>query len=145
MNALTRWNPVRDLEDMHGRLNRLLGRGGESSSLADADWAPLVDITEDDKEYVIKADLPEIPKDHVKVSVENGMLLITGDRTFEKEEKDLKYHRIERSYGSFSRSFSLPEDADPSKIEAHFLDGVLQVHLGKSENAKPKRFDVEVT
>ena len=145
MNALTRWNPMRDLEDMQGRLSRILGRGGESSTLAESDWAPLVDITEDDKEYVIKADLPEIPKDHVKVSVENGMLLITGDRTFEKEEKDLKYHRIERSYGSFSRSFSLPEDADPSKIEARFLDGVLQVHLAKSENAKPKRFDVEVT
>ena len=147
MNALTRWNPFRELDEMQGRLSRWFERpsGRENGLLSDADWAPPVDITEDEKEYVIKAELPDIPKDQVKVSVENGTLVITGERRFEKEEKERKYHRIERSYGSFARSFGLPDDADASKIEAKFNDGVLTVHLGKNDHAKPKRIDVNVT
>jgi HSP20 family protein len=104
----------------------------------------LVDITEDEKEWVVKADLPEVKKEDVNVTVENGVLTITGERKFEKEEKDKKYHRIERSYGNFLRSFTLPDAADSSKVTAEFKDGVLKVHLPKGEKAKPKAVEVKV-
>jgi HSP20 family protein len=109
-----------------------------------SEWTPLVDITEDEKEYLIKAELPEVKKEDVKVTVENGVLTMTGERKFEKEQKDKKYHRIERSYGSFMRSFSLPDAAAGDKVSAEFKDGVLKVHLPKSPEAKPKSIDVKV-
>ena len=108
-----------------------------------AEWAPLVDITEDDKEYVIKTELPEIKKEDVKVAVENGLLTIVGERKFEKEENK-KYHRVERAYGRFVRSFVLPDGADAEKVNAEFKDGVLKVHLPKSEKTKPKQIEVKV-
>ena len=135
MNALTRWDPFKEMEDMQSRMARLFGlaparvTNGDKESMTVTERAPLVDITEDDKEWVVKADLPEVKKDDVKVTVENGMLTITGERKFEKEEKDKKYHRIERSYGNFLRSFTLPDAADGSKVTAEFKDGVLKVHL----------------
>lgn len=109
-----------------------------------SEWTPLVDITEDEKEYLIKAELPEVKKEDVKVTVEDGVLTITGERKFEKEEKDKKYHRIERAYGSFMRSFTLPDTAAGDKVSAEFKDGVLKVHLPKSPEAKPKSIDVKV-
>lgn len=150
MNALTRWDPFRDLEEMEKRLSTLFGRapvrkeGGKEEAMTVAEWAPLVDIVEDEKEYLIKADLPEIKKEEVKVAVQDDVLTITGERKYEKEEKGKKYHRVERAYGSFARSFSLPEDADASKVNAEFKDGVLKVHLPKSEKAKPKSVEVKV-
>ena len=125
-NPVTRWNPARELEDLQHRLSNILDfptlrKNGEKEALAIAEWAPAVDITEDQKEYVVKAELPEVKKEDVKVTVENGILSITGERKFEKEEKGKKYHRIERSYGSFVRSFSLPDDADSEKVDAKFL------------------------
>ena len=107
-------------------------------------WAPSVDVTEDNKEWLVKIDLPEVKKEDVKVAVESGVLTITGDRKFEKEEKGKKYHRIERSYGSFMRSFTLPDTAAGDKVNAEFKDGVLKVHLPKSPEAKPKSIDVKV-
>ncbi|MGB9601732.1 MAG: Hsp20/alpha crystallin family protein, partial [Limisphaerales bacterium] len=89
-------------------------------------------------------ELPEVKKDDVKVTVENGVLTISGERKFEKEEKGVRYHRIERSYGYFARSFSLPEDADAEKVSAEFKDGVLKVHVAKSEKARPKQIEVKV-
>ena len=109
-----------------------------------AEWAPLVDIVEDDHEYLIKAEVPEVKKEDVKVTVQNGVLSLMGDRKFTKEEKDKKYHRVERAYGSFVRTFSLPEDADENKVSADFKDGVLQVHLPKSEKARPKNIEVKI-
>jgi HSP20 family protein len=93
---------------------------------------------------VIKVELPEIKKEDVKVTVENGTLTISGERKFEKEEKDKKYHRVERAYGSFVRSFALPGGTDGSKVSAEFKDGVLKVHLPKTEQAKPKAIEVKV-
>ena len=110
-----------------------------------AEWAPVVDISEDDKEYVIKADLPDVKKDDVKISVQDNVVGISGERKYEKEEKGKKYHRIERAYGRFMRSFTLPEDADGSKIAAEYKDGVLQVRLPKSEKAKPKTIEVKIS
>jgi HSP20 family protein len=148
MNPLTKWNPFRELEDIQNRLSSLFGRtpmrglGEEAMTLSE--WTPLVDIVEDDKEYLIKAELPEVKKEDVKVTVDNGVLTITGERKFEKEEKGRKYHRVERGYGSFMRSFALPEGAAGEKISAEFKDGVLKVHLAKSAEAKPKSIDVKV-
>ncbi|MET0254026.1 MAG: Hsp20/alpha crystallin family protein [Terrimicrobiaceae bacterium] len=148
MNALTKWNPFRELEEIQNRLGSLFGRtpvrGLGEEAITVSEWTPLVDITEDDKEYLIKAELPEVKKEDVKVTVENGTLTITGERKFEKEEKGKKYHRIERAYGSFMRSFTLPEGAAGDKVSADFKDGVLKVHLPKSAEAKPKSIDVKV-
>ena len=139
------------MEDIHDRLFNLFKNtqprtgGGEQESLTVSEWTPLVDITEDDKEYLIKAELPEVKKEEVKVTVENGLLTISGDRKIEKEEKGKRYHRVERAYGSFVRSFSLPDDADGNKVNAEFKEGVLRVHLAKSEHAKPKQIEVKVS
>ena len=148
MNPLAKWNPFRELEDIQNRLSSLFGRtplrGLGEEAMTVSEWTPLVDIAEDDKEYLIKAELPEVKKEDVKVTVENGVLTITGERKFEKEEKGKKYHRVERAYGSFMRSFTLPEGAAGDKISAEFKDGVLKVHLAKSAEAKPKSIDVKV-
>lgn len=149
-SALTRWNPLRELEDFQ---NRILGafhptsarRVNGQESLTMAEWMPVVDIAEDDKEYLITAELPEVKKDDVKVTVENGVLTITGERKFEKEENNKKYHRVERSYGSFARSFALPDDGDAAKVNAEFKDGMLKVHVTKSEAARPKQIEIKVS
>ena len=150
LNTLTRWDPFRELDELNNRLGTLYGRapvrkdGAKEETMTIAEWAPLVDIIEDEKEYLIKAELPEIRKEDVKVRVENGVLTISGERTYEKEDKGKKYHRIERAYGSFERTFTVPEDADASKVNAEFKDGVLKVHLAKDEKAKPKAVEVKV-
>ena len=112
--------------------------------MAVAEWAPLVDISEDDQEYLIKAELPEVRREDVKVTAEEGTLTIMGDRRFEKEVKGRKYHRVERAYGSFARSFSLPENANPAKVTAEFKDGVLTVHLIKTAKATPHQIEVKI-
>ena len=151
MNALARWNQLKELEALRHGLGSLLNRSpaqwpeGQEEPLAVAEWSPLVDISEDEKEYLIKAELPEVKKEDVKVTVENGVLTITGERKFEKEEKDKRYHRIERSYGSFLRSFSVPDDADDTKVNAEFKDGVLTVHLAKVAKAKPQQVEINAS
>jgi HSP20 family protein len=151
MNALNRWDPFKEMEETQSRLARFLGltppRSPDSGkeSMTITEWAPSVDIIEDDKEWLVKVDLPEVKKEDVKVTVENGVLTITGQRKFEKEEKDKKYHRIERSYGTFLRSFTLPDAADGSTVNAEFKDGVLKVHLPKSEKARAKAVEVKVS
>jgi HSP20 family protein len=150
MTTMTRWNPFRELEDLQSRITSLLGHApirasaGDEKALTVAQWAPLVDITEDDKEYLIKAELPEVRKEDVRVTVENGTLSISGERNFEKEDKGTRYHRLERSYGSFVRSFGLPDDADAQKVSAEFKDGVLRVRVGKLEKALPKSVEIKV-
>jgi HSP20 family protein len=113
--------------------------------MAVTEWSPLVDISEDDKEYLIKAELPDVKKEDVKVTAEAGTLTIMGERKFEKEVKGRKYHRVERAYGSFGRSFSLPDDASPAKVSAEFKDGMLTVHLVKDEKAKPQQVEVKIS
>jgi HSP20 family protein len=150
MNTLTRWEPIQELEELQNRLTNLFGRGGlrrangGEEALTVAEWAPLVDIIEDDKEYIIKAEIPGVTKENVKVAVENGVLTISGERKLEKEEKNKKYHRVERAYGFFARSFTLPDVADAEHVQAEFKDGELKVHLPKSEKAKPKQIEVKV-
>jgi len=108
-------------------------------------WLPPVDIEENGREYILKAELPGMKKEEVKLTVEGGTLSISGERKAEKEEKDKKYHRMERSYGAFQRSFTLPEGALAEKISAEFKDGVLLVHLPKDETAKPQAIEVKVS
>lgn len=149
INTLARYEPLQELEEIQNRLSSFFGRSpgrrrNGHGDLALADWAPTADISEDENEYVIKAELPELKKEDVKVTVENGVLTISGERKFEKEEKNKKYHRVERAYGRFARSFALPGDADASKVKAEFKDGMLTVHLPKSEKAKPKQIEVKI-
>ena len=109
-----------------------------------AQWSPLVDISEDEKEYLIRAELSGLRREDVKVTVENGVLSISGERKYEKEEQNRKFHRIERAFGSFVRIFSIPDDADAAKVTAEFKDGVLSVHLAKDEKTKPRAVEVKV-
>jgi HSP20 family protein len=118
---------------------------GREEAFGLTEWMPPVDISEDDKEYTLKAELPWMSKEDVKVTVENGVLSITGERKEEKEAKDKKYYRVERSYGSFIRSFTLPEGALADKISAEFKDGILKLHLPKDEKAKSKTVDVKIS
>ena len=148
-DPFTRWEPFKEMEDLQRQMTRLFGlppvrANGEKEFMTVSQWSPSVDVIEDDKEWLVKADLPEVKKEDVKVTVENGVLTITGERKFEKEEKDKKYHRIERSYGNFLRSFTLPDTADGSKVNAEFKDGLLKVRIAKTEKAKPKAIDVKV-
>ncbi len=150
MNALTRWKQFKELEALHRGLSSLFSRPlvpgpeGREEPLTVAEWAPLVDISEDDREYLIKAELPEVKKEDVRVAVEGGTLTILGERRFTTDEKSRKYHRIERPYGSFARNFSLPGDASRAKVSAEFKDGVLTVHLPKAVKAKPRQIAVKV-
>jgi HSP20 family protein len=152
MKTLTTWNPLREMEEFQNRFQTFFGgfptfplrfpKNGERFKMPD--WSPLVDIIEDDHEYLFKADLPEMRKDDVKVTIENGVLYISGDRRTEKEEKKRKFHRLERFFGTFERTFTVPEDADTTKILAEFHDGVLQVHLPKRPMPKPQAIEVKV-
>jgi HSP20 family protein len=148
-----RWDPFREMEEMTERLGRTFGRpllaktfpaGGAEEALITAEWAPLVDIAETEKEYVVKAELPEVKKEDVKVMLEEGVLTIQGERRLEKEEKGKKIHRIERSYGKFLRTFTVPRDVDEKKILAEFKEGILTVHVPKAEVYKPKEIEVKV-
>ena len=157
MNPLTRWetfkthwHPIKELEEMEHRLASFFGRSparseGGKEEMTVAAWVPLVDITEDDKEYLIKAELPEVQKENVKLAVHDDVLTMTGERKYEKEETNKKVHRIERAYGSFTRNFMLPEDADEGKVTADFKDGVLKVHVPKSQKAKPQSTEIRIT
>lgn len=147
---LIKWDPFRELEDVSNSLNRIFGRfparaGSDSELLTMADWTPSVDISETDTAYLIKGEIPGVKKEDVKITIEDGMITMRGERKQEKEEKDKKFHRIERSYGSFVRSFRLPDDADETAVKAEFKDGMINVTLPKSEKAKARTINVTVT
>jgi HSP20 family protein len=145
------WDPFRELEEMRNRFFAELGRGRPifrtepAVRLTSTEWMPPVDIEEDDREYLLKAELPGMKKEDVKLQVEGGTLSISGERKEEKEEKDKKHHRVERSYGAFMRSFALPEVVLSEKVSAEFKDGILTVHVPKDEKAKPKAIEVKVS
>lgn len=147
---LVKWDPFVELEDVSKQLGRIFGRlptrpEPDRELLALMDWAPTVDISETDTAYLIKGEIPGVAKENVKVNIEDGMITMRGERKHEKMQRDEKFHRIERSYGSFMRSFRLPNDVDESAIKAEFKDGMLNVTLPKSEKAKNKAIAVSVT
>ena len=145
--ALVRFDPLQELDEIQARLGRLFPvrpRTPEAGEGLFADWLPATDVHETEKEYVIKADLPEVAKEDVKVNLQEGVLTIEGERRREKEEKGKRFHKIEREYGRFVRRFALPTEVDAEKVHAEFKDGVLNVHLPKSEKATPKSIEVKV-
>lgn len=151
-HAVTGWNPLRELEDFQNRILRAFNPNpsprdgnGRQQSMAMTEWAPLVDIVEEEDAYLIDAEIPQVNKEDVKVTVENGMLTISGERKLDKEEGDkTRFHRVERAYGCFARSFALPDNSDTSKVEARFKEGMLHIRVAKSETARPKQIEVKV-
>ncbi len=140
--SLIKWEPLNEIESLFGRaLSWPMSRS--HSLLGVGDWNPRVDISESDGTYLIKADIPGVSKDAIKISLENGMLTIQGERKQEKEEDNKRFHRIERFYGSFTRSFSLPEDADPAAIKASAEGGQLTVTIPRKETT-PTSTAIEV-
>ncbi len=146
--ALVKWDPFKDLLTIQDRMNRLFDdfitktRGEED--LVRGVWSPAVDIYETDKEIVLKAELPGINKDDVVVEVKDNILLLKGERKSEKEVKEENFHRMERSYGTFQRSFTLPNTVDKDRVKASYKNGVLKIELPKTSTRKLKQIKVEV-
>jgi len=151
--AIVRWEPFRDLVSIQGRMNRLFDeafrgatrQSGDEEEWSLGSWAPAVDIFEQDGDIVLKAELPGVDPKDVDVRVENNVLTLRGERKLDNEVQKENYHRVERAYGSFSRSFTLPSVVDTEKIKADYRDGVLRVNLPKREEAKPKQISISVT
>jgi len=154
--SLIRWNPTHDLPtfpgdmlNMQREINRMFDsffRTGrhEDADLVASTWSPAVDIVEQDDDYIVKVELPGVSKDDVKITMEDNVLTIRGEKSQEKETKKGSHHRMERSYGSFQRAFTLPTTVKSDKIEASFKDGILNVKLPKAEEAKRKQIEVTV-
>jgi HSP20 family protein len=140
---ITRWEPFREMEEFFRQNSPFFGRALRRNGDVD-NWAPVADISETDGEYLIKAELPEVKKEDVKITLDNGVITISGERRHEKEKKDENEIRIESFYGTFSRSFSLPENVDAKGIRAETKDGVLRVRIPKTETAKAKPISIEV-
>lgn len=142
------WDPFRELEELSTRMHRFFGTtrpGGEDQeALASTDWAPSCDISETDKEYRVRAELPDVKKEDVHVRLEGGVLTIQGERREEKEEKGVKFHRRETSYGSFVRRFTLPSDADETKVDASFKDGMLNVAIARTKAQQPTSKEIAI-
>lgn len=143
---LTKWDPFREMEDLFTKYFSHFNRPstGNQELVVSGDWAPRTDITETDSEFTIKVEVPEISRDDIKITIDNGVLNIRGERKREKEEKDVQYHRLERHYGKFLRSFSLPDNVAEQQIEAEFKSGVLTLRLPKTEKSKPKQIEIAV-
>lgn len=152
--SLIRWNPTRyaawpsDVVSMQREINnmfdRFFGDDVATDSAKLTTWAPAVDIAEHDDEYVVKVELPGVAKDEVKITLESNILTISGEKRQDKESKKENVHRMERVYGSFQRSFTLPSTVRSEKIDAFFRDGILNISLPKAEEAKPKQIEVHV-
>jgi HSP20 family protein len=147
--SLVRWEPFAGTDEIFNRLMpAAFGRWPRFSLPANAetkyDWSPSADISETDKEYVIRAELPAVKKEDVKVTVDQGTITIEGERKQQKEDKNEKYHRVESFYGSFARSFSLPDNANAEAIKCESKDGVLTVHIPKVQAAAPKAKQIKV-
>jgi HSP20 family protein len=151
--AIVRWEPFRDLLSLQDRMNRMFHdsyRGANQAAAQDEDWglggswAPAVDIYDHDGNIVLKAELPGVDAKNVDIRLENNVLTLSGERKLDSEVKRESYHRVERTYGSFTRSFTLPTVVDQEKIKAEYRDGVLRVTLPKREESKPKQISIAV-
>jgi HSP20 family protein len=141
MNTLSIWNPIHEMDELfHNRLASVLGGEG----LQSAAWSPVVDIEESAEAYTIRAELPGLSKEKVKVTVENGVLTLSGERDLERRVETKTFHRVERSHGTFTRSFTLPDDVGPESVAANFKDGLLEIQITKREEALPKSIEVRV-
>jgi len=143
---LAKWDPFREIDNIFSKYLTHFNRPslGNQELMVSGDWAPRADIAETDSEFTIKVEVPEIKREDIKITIDNGVLNISGERKREKEEKDTKYHRIERYYGKFLRSFSLPDNVAEEQIDAQFKEGILTLHLPKTEKSKPKQIEIAV-
>ncbi len=139
--SLIKWDPFREFNALNERMGGFLGRNWEAP-LSTTAWNPAVDIFENDNEIIIKAELPGMNAKDIEVKIENNILMLKGERRFEKETKEENYHRVEREYGTFSRAFTLPVAVNPEKVVAEYKDGLLKVVLPKKEEIKPKPIKV---
>ena len=142
-----KWEPFRDVDDVFDRfLAETLRRWPRPAAegRATLDWAPAADVSETEAEYLIKADLPEVRKEDVSITVQDGVLVLSGERRQERREESEKVHRVERMYGSFARRFALPEDADEQAIRAESRDGVIRIHIPKQKVVQPQPRQIEV-
>jgi len=139
--SLVKWDPFREFNTMAERMGRFLPKDWELPMSTTA-WNPSVDVFENDNEVVVKAELPGMNAKAIGIKIENNVLMLKGERRFEKEAKEENYHRIEREYGNFSRSFSLPVTINSEKVTASYIDGVLTVVLPKKEEVKPKAITI---
>src|SRR5438128_9369941 len=149
MTVLTRWDPFREFTTLQERMNRLVrdqyrAEGGSEESLTTTNFAPPVDVYEDEHTITLKIEVPGIDEKDIDVRVDNNTLTVHGERKLEKEEKEENFRRVERQYGSFTRSFTLPSSVDPGQVSAHYDKGVLKVNLAKKAEAKPKQIKVNV-
>jgi HSP20 family protein len=149
MNSLTRWNPVHELEEFQNRILSAFrpdaGRPANGNQeLTTAAWSPPVNIREDDKAYYLEADLPGLEKENVRVTLEGRLLTLSGERVFEATGENYRHHLAERAFGRFTRSFTLPSDVDAGGIQARFKNGVLFIHIGKSEAARPREIAIKL-
>ena len=151
MTLLTRWEPFREfstMQDRMNRMNRLIREGyspeGPEEALTTTTLAPPVDIYEDEHNIILKIEVPGIDEKDIDVSIQNNTLTVHGERKIEKEEKEENFRRVERQYGSFTRSFTLPSSVDPGQVSAHCDKGVLKISLAKKAEAKPTQIKVSV-
>ena len=147
MTVLTRWDPFREFSTLQDRMNRLFRDSfteGRDEALTTTGFAPAVDVYEDEHNVTLKIEVPGIEEKDIDVRIENNLLTVHGERKFEKEEKEENYRRIERQYGSFTRSFTLPNTVDAEKVNANYDKGVLKITLAKKAEAKPKQIKVNV-
>lgn len=144
LTRFERWDPFEELTTLRNRMDRLWSRFNAEGDTALADWSPTSDVVETKDEIVIKAELPGLEEKDVDVEIEAGMLTIKGERQAEKETEEKGFRRMERSYGTFLRAFTLPTNVAPERITASFANGLLEVHLPKKEEAKPRSIKVEV-
>ena len=146
--AITRWRPFRDLISIQDEMNRLFddffGYRPVRVEWTERVWSPRVDVSENKDNVIIKTEMPGMEKEDVKISIQDNVLTLKGEKRQEKEEKDKNYHRIERSYGSFCRSFQLPTSVKTDKIKANYKDGVLNISLPKTEEVKPKEIPISI-
>jgi HSP20 family protein len=145
MTVLTRWDPFREFTTVQDRLNRLFRESygdGREDALTNSTFAPPVDVYEDEHNITLKIEVPGIDEKDIDVQIENNTLTVHGERKLEKEEKEENYRRVERQYGSFTRSFTLPVDAE--QVQAHYDKGILKIQLAKKAEAKPKQIKVNV-
>jgi HSP20 family protein len=145
--ALVRWDPSRELDTLQSDINRVFEAffGGRSANGATQRWVPAMDLVETDEHLVLKADLPGLDKEDVKIEIKDNVLTISGERKAEHEEHKDGYHRVERAYGSFSRSLSLPQGIDADQVQADFDKGVLEVRIPKPAEQKPRRVQIGAT
>src|SRR6266700_4732461 len=149
MTVLTRWDPFREFTTLQERMNRLVrdqyrAEGGSEESLTTTNFAPPVDVYEDEHSITLKIEVPGIDEKDIDVRIENNTLTVHGERKFEKEEKEENFRRVERQYGSFTRSFTLPNTVDNENVSANYDKGVLKISLPKKAEAKPKQIKVNV-